>query len=130
MNWKTVYSYILVSWKQSVISPVLYYPTAVNNIFMKCSAFLSCLLFSNSLFILKSTTIMYSVKWTEIKCYRWSILTPDNTVHSNTHRAEKVTSQWCSKPLQEVVNLLTSCIPELEGVNQKGINQTQHSHKK
>ena len=47
MNWKTMYSCILVSWKQSVISPVWYYPTTVNNMFMKCRTFLFCLLFSN-----------------------------------------------------------------------------------
>jgi len=129
MNWKTVYSYILVSWKQSAIPQVWYYPTAVNNMFMKCSAFLFCLLFSNSLFILTPTTILYSVKWTGSKCYCWSFLIPGNTIHSNAHRAENVTSQWCSKPLQVVVNLLPSCIPELD-VNQKGINQTQHSYKK
>lgn len=105
-------------------------PNCIKQYVHEMHAFLFCLHFSNSLFISTPTTILYSVKWTGIKCYRWSILIPDNTVHSNTYTAEKVTSQWCSKSLQEVVNLLPSYIPELEGVNQKGINQTQHSHKK
>jgi hypothetical protein len=59
---------------------------------------------------------MYSVKWAEMKRYRCSTLTPDNTANSKTHTAIKVTKQRCSKPLQEVADLHPICVPREKGV--------------